>query len=156
MPYFQNDLFSLSIYYNTTNTKIVMALFTPIVNTGYIPQTYKILKKYLPSILRSKCFNKYNYPFRKEVKQTEIGHLLEHILLENICLLKKELGLRNPIHNGLTEWNWKKEPGIFFINIDASYKDKDVFVKALDKSIFLLLYIFQTAPQIKSNFLRLS
>lgn len=142
-----NNLFSLFIEYDEVSTKMTMQIYGQIVNTEHIPSTYSMLEKYLPSILRSECFNNKEYPFKKEVKKTEIGHLFEHILLEYLSNLKRELGFEDSIHNGVTEWKLKEESkGIFYISIDAGYKDRDIFEPALYKSIQLLRDLFQTIP----------
>lgn len=119
-----------------------MEILAPTVTTGVIPHTYILLKKYLPSILKSKCFNDNNYPFDREVKNTEIGHLFEHILLEYLCMQKMAQGFENPVHNGLTSWNWEKDKrGIFHINIDAGHGNGVILKPALEKSISLTMKI---------------
>src|SRR5688572_29431065 len=95
----KNNFFSLDVNQNRLNTKIVMRLFVSTFSTKNIPQTYLLLEKHLPSILRSKCFNQNNYPFKIEVLDTEIGHLFEHILLEYLCEQKRLEGVDNPVYN---------------------------------------------------------
>lgn len=136
--YYKSSFFDLLVDTGNTSTDITISFFTKDVTTGKIPEISLMLKQKLPSILRSKCFNEYNFPFRKEVKNTELGHLFEHILLEYICEVKKELGLAHPVHNGMTRWNWYKEKrGIFHISIDVGIKDRDLFQVALHKTIKL-------------------
>lgn len=139
-----NDLFCLSIDQAKADTSITMELLVPVLNTRQIPATFSILKKYLPSIFFSKCFNEENYPFVREVKETEIGHLFEHILLEYLCEIKLARGIQNPVHNGLTKWDWDKDAqGIFNIQIDIGDQDREIFNLALESSIKLLETIFQ-------------
>lgn len=151
--YHKNDLFSLAIHQGEIDTKIVMELFASEVNTEYIPATYPLLAKYIPTILYSKCFNEKNYPFSKEVEKTEIGHLFEHILLEYLCRFKLAAGLKDPIHNGVTKWDWKKDAkGVFHILIDSGYRDYHIFREALENSIRLTFNILSNHTNRRSLF----
>ncbi|MBI4038798.1 hypothetical protein HY384_02465 [Candidatus Daviesbacteria bacterium] len=115
------------------------------VNTKHLPATYSLLKQHIPTILYSKCFNEENYPFFKEVRKTEIGHLFEHILLEYLYHLKLASGIEDPIHNGLTKWDWEEDAmGIFHISIDSGYKDHHLFKTALENSIWLTFNILNS------------
>lgn len=142
MTTINNENFILSIEHNDSLTNLKMEVLGDIISTSQLPTTYRILKLHLPSILRSKCFNENNYPFSKEVRDTEIGHLFEHILLEYMCLIKTQKGHKRPIHNGLTQWNWQREAkGVFHIQIDSGVEDKAFFVEALTRSIDLTAQI---------------
>lgn len=125
----------------------------PIINTNQIPHIVQYLKHAFPSVLTTQCFNDQNLPFSQEVKDTEIGHLFEHILLEELCLLKIQRGSRCATFNGITNWNWVKEPqGTFHIEIDSTYKDADILVEALDKTLKLVeIIIPQNIPQKKKH-----
>jgi hypothetical protein len=148
-----NELFSLDINPRKKSTKITMKMLTSVITTDKIPATYSILKSHLPSILRSKCFNENNFRFSKEVKCTEIGHLFEHILLEYLSQFKFAQGHKNPIFNGLTSWNWKKEErGTFHIKIDAGLDDKEIFSLAMKRSTDLLTFILQKAENNIPNY----
>lgn len=139
-----NTFFSLNIKKSLHNTLITMNLFIPVMNTAHIPHTYALLKKMLPTILMSKCFNEENLPFSQEVKKTEIGHLFEHILLEYLCELKLAKGYSEAVYAGRTNWNWKVDPyGTFHIIIDAGSEDTDILPEALERSINLLKIILQ-------------
>src|SRR5437868_15160394 len=83
-PDIHSNYFKLSVKQKSSETYVKMVLFSPTVNTYMIPQTHKILLKFLPRIYLSKCFNEKGLSFSQEVKKTEIGHLFEHILLEYI------------------------------------------------------------------------
>lgn len=133
-----NNFFDLTIDQGNKATNIVMKMLAPVINTKDIPQTYFMLKKYLPKILKSKCFNQDNRPFDIEVRSTEIGHLFEHILLEYLCEEKTSQGIDRPIYNGVTEWDWNRDrKGVFHINIDVGQRERSVFEQALIKSIDL-------------------
>lgn len=143
-----NEFFSFDVRTYSKSTTIHMKLLTPFVTTEDIPEVSLILKKRLPSIMRSRCFNENNFAFPREVKNTEIGHLFEHIILEYLSDLKYASGTKNPVYNGLTRWNWvKEEKGVFHIEIDSGYEDKEIFTIALQKSTELLYFILQsTSP----------
>ena len=137
--YAVDDLFSLMVTQHSSNTQIVMKLLTPTVNTRDIPWTYSFLKKNLPSVLASKCFNEENLPFAIEVRRTEIGHLFEHILLEYLCEEKLMKGYSSAVFSGNTKWNWSRDPwGMFHIYVSMRRSDSDIFPQALEKSITLL------------------
>lgn len=141
---YEDHVFSLDISRGRTKTTICMSLYTPVVNTRHIPTVYAVLKKLLPTVLSSKCFNEDNLPFAMEVRQTEIGHLFEHILLEYLCEAKLALGCDTAIYSGSTSWNWHKNPkGTFHITITSGAKDSQFFEEALIKTIQLTKFLLQ-------------
>lgn len=150
--YSVEDLFSLVIQHNLENTRIVMKLLIPTVNTKDMPWTYPMLEKYLPSALRSTCFNEEKLPFAVEVRRTEIGHLFEHILLEYLCQEKLLKGYDKAIFSGNTQWNWRRDPrGMFHIYINLHYSDADIFPEALEKSIALAKMILRNEAEQSYN-----
>jgi len=145
--YPNEDYFKLFIKRSKTRTLIHMQVLTGVVNTRDIPSTYNILARFLPGILKSKCFNDEKIPFFEEVRETEIGHLFEHILLEYLCQLKITEGADDVVYSGITDWNWYKDPrGLFHITIDSGQDDADIFPIALEKSMTLLNYIMEEGP----------
>ncbi len=142
---YTSEIFSLFLSQNTSRTTLLMQMHTDVVNTRRIPTTYRFLQQFSPQVLRTKCFNDHDLPFKEEVKATEVGHLFEHILLEKICTLKMNRGFGRVIVNGNTSWNWKKEEwGSFHITIDKGSLDRDVFDEALDEAIRLIELLFLT------------
>lgn len=116
-----------------------MDVFTDIVNTRDIPSTHLILSKVLPSIFGSMCYNNEQLPFEEEVKQTEVGHLFEHVLLEYICELKTKLCEQNVEVSGVTNWDWRKEKrGTFHIVVTIGRADAAIFRMAMHKTIELV------------------
>ena len=143
---YSNEFFSFDIQRYKRSSKIVLKTLTPFVKTETIPATRAILKNRLPSVFRSKCFNENNYSFSREVRNTEIGHLFEHIILEYLSEFKCLQGAKHTVYNGLTSWNWvKEERGIFHIEIDAGYEDREIFNAAIQKSTILLEEILLSA-----------
>lgn len=133
------NLFTLSIDRQKHKIRILMQLLIPQVNTKDFPLTQQLLQLYLPSIFRSTCYNEDNLPFHKEVTQTEVGHLFEHILLEYLCIVQLENGLEEATYEGVTDWNWVREPqGSFHITINTEADDLDILHQALDRSITLM------------------
>lgn len=152
MNIFRNNHFLLRVNNDIDSTDMVMELVGDKVTTVDIKDTLSYLQKNLPSILFSKCYNQKNYPFSKEVEDTEIGHLFEHIILEYLSIIKKASGLPNYIHNGVTSWNWVEERrGVFHISIDAGEKDFVYFMDALEKSLKLTLEILDSKTGFESQ-----
>lgn len=131
-------LFSLYTKTTAKKTRIRMESQTNKIYTKDLPRTTGVLKRFLPSIFHCECFNYNNHSFSEEVKNTELGHLFEHMLLEFLCLKKIEEGHDGAIFEGKTSWNWKKDKsGTFYIDINAGKNDFSIFNDALTKSINL-------------------
>lgn len=141
-----SDSFYLTVNQEPKSVYMVMGLYSPVVNTKYLPQTVEIIKKSCPSVLKTMCFNEDNLPFSEEVKKTEIGHLFEHILLEYLCLEKLSGGFEKVVHNGNTNWNWVEDmEGTFHITVDSSLNDLPFFTKALEKTIQVVEKVLQSS-----------
>ena len=96
------------------------------------------MDQHLPTIYKHKCFNPLNLSFNKEVEDTEIGHLFEHIILEYLYKYKTENSKSKVIFKGKTFWNWKKDQfGTFYITINNNLEDIELFKKALNNAILL-------------------
>lgn len=137
--FYNENLFLLEIDQKLNGTGIKMKLFTGYLNTQNLPNTRSLLKKVLPSVLGSKCFNEKNLAFDEEVRSTEIGHLFEHILLEYLTKLKKFYEGKHVSFSGVTSWDWtRNEHGVFHITVSAGARDAKIFEEALIMSIQLL------------------
>lgn len=136
---FDTDLFNIKVFTSSKRLSILMVLNIDDVTTKGLPQTAPILQTLLPSINQHKCFNNYHLPFSEELKNTEMGHLFEHILLEYLSLMKLENGCKDVCFEGETSWDWHKEDrGIFHIDIKLSPEDMALVYQAIQKSIDLL------------------
>ena len=136
--------FSLEVNSGGKKTDVVMHLTCKHVTTETLPRTYKVLKQVLPSIFKTTCFNDNEFSFATEVKNTEIGHLFEHIIITYLCEISIELENCNVIFNGETSWNWNKEPlGTYHITFNVGKKDTLLFLEALTLSISLIEFILQ-------------
>lgn len=143
--YHIEKLFSLNVTQKMRSTKIVMQTHHKYVNTGYIPSVERLLRKHLPTVLLTECYNDDNLPFAREVKSTEIGHLFEHILLEYLCQLKIAKGSDSAAFSGRTSWNWIRDPrGKFHIRLSLGKNDADILPEGLEKTIKLMKIIFET------------
>jgi cyanophycin synthase-like protein len=146
--YFVENLFSLAIIQKRTRTKIIMDLLHNQINTKEIPFITDLLKANLPSILGATCYNDLNLPFDEEVRNTEIGHLFEHILLEYLCQRKLAKGAKRATYAGRTSWNWKRDPfGRFYIHLNIGKKDADILPLALEQTVSLMKTILEYNKQ---------
>lgn len=135
--------YSLEIFHGEEKTLIKMIVHDPRIITSQIPSTYPLLRQFLPTIFRCKCFNGANLAFSEEVQDTEVAHLFEHILLEYLCHAKVSSGVERITFKGETSWNWLMDPkGVFYIEIDAGHKDIFHFQTAMQKSVQLMNLIF--------------
>lgn len=140
-----SDNYKLAIKISRNGTtNITMALLTSFYHTSFLPRTQEILHSNLPEVLKTQCFNDSDLPFNIEVKNTEIGHLFEHIILEYMCQLKIANGYKKASFRGVTKWNWRKDArGTFHIKIDVRPTDIIFLENALQKSMALLNRILQ-------------
>lgn len=137
---------NLKLKINNYPQGIMLMMYSPIIYTSNLPKIVDFLKKNLPSILQSQCFNPKNLSFREEVKQTEVGHLFEHILLEYLCEQKFREGVDDISFEGHTDWNWKIFPqGTYEIYIDYKEKCRDCFDIALKQTINLFNKIVENS-----------
>ncbi|HXS15033.1 MAG TPA: hypothetical protein VN711_02805 [Candidatus Saccharimonadales bacterium] len=154
-PFAQNKFFSLQTYYKKKSFIILMHLFTSDMHTGKLSKTRPMLKKLLPTILESTCFNEGNKPFSEEVLRTEIGHLFEHILLEYLCQAKLADGHEEASFSGTTDWNWNTDPqGTFWITISLEEHDYEYVEMAMEKTQALMHAILDhhhLVPQVYMN-----
>lgn len=123
---------------------------TPL-STRRIPQLGDILEQEIPTIFNNKCFNDEHLPFREEVKATEIGHLLEHILMEYVCINHEVLYPTPIVIKGLTSWNWfRDQVGTFKIDLTSKMLDEKIFETALDQTMALFEVIFESIEPVPS------
>lgn len=140
-----SPFFNYLISQRPDHAEITIQFHTPFYTTQALPSTVAILETLLPRIFKHKCFNNHNRSFRKEVEQTELGHLFEHILLEFLCRYKFHEGDTNINLKGLTEWNWEQDPkGIFYISLNSKIEDAYLLTQAIDKTSQIVETIIMT------------
>jgi hypothetical protein len=138
-----HDFFSLVISKQKKHIQITMESLTSLLNTQDVPNITGIIKRYIPQVLFSDCFNYENLPFSQEMKKTEIAHMFEHILLAVLCMKQCQNGNTSAVYDGVTFWNWMKEKkGIFHITITLLGEDDMLFQQALQESIVILEKIY--------------
>src|SRR5258708_18437320 len=137
--YFVENLFSLAIQQKRTSTQITMDVHYNRLNTSELPTLIEVLQENLPSVLQTTCYNDLNLPFNEEVRNTEIGHLFEHILLEYLCQHKIAKEATRATYAGRTRWNWHRDPlGRFHIHLNCGKKDADILPVALESTVSLM------------------
>lgn len=104
--------------------------------TSGAPHLPKRLFRLFPQLNRHKCENDYGYTFRRECRNTELPHLLEHLIIELQSQAEPHGVLR-----GQTVWNWKQDPrGRFHVYVDytnevlaiAAVRLAERIIKAID------------------------
>lgn len=142
---YSTEKFSLHLSLSETDLFITMQLHDQPISTRDLFDTNKILEEKLPSIFLNQCFNEKNLSFYEEAKNTEIGHLFEHILLEKLVLKKSALRKNSKPINGKTSWNWVKDPvGKFYIRLKPVHLDKREVLYSVEKAIELTNYIISS------------
>lgn len=146
---FSHQLCSLSITHRKEHTDILMQLFSEHVTTKTLPQTLSYLKKLAPSVLRTTCHNDLHLPFRKEVTDTEIGHLFEHLILD-YCSQHSEDSTRT--YYGLTEWDWHVDKrGTFCISVSLGETEQDLLYRAIAHSHTVLEKLFSSVDTLAAR-----
>ncbi|HSX39370.1 MAG TPA: hypothetical protein VLI92_02160 [Candidatus Saccharimonadales bacterium] len=131
------------IKYLNRSTSIVLK--STINSTKLFPQIDILLQQEFPQVLKTQCFNHKNLPFCEEVHETEIGHLLEHIIIAHLFESKRLQGLTNIIFDGETSWNWlEDEEGTFYITIKGNTDYLDVLSDSILKSVKILLKVISS------------
>ncbi len=148
-----SQYFQIQYRQSNKKTAITMQINLPFVSTKYLPMTGAFLQAHNPSVLRTQCFNDANLPFDIEVKETELGHLFEHILLDQLCLSEMSKGAKSSTFSGRTSWDWQKNPyGMFEIWIDIGKEQLQLLMEALKKTIALFeKLIFISLSQSHTN-----
>ena len=139
------SLFSLTFKQNADTMYIKMQTPSHIINTKDFPDTTKILRKLCPRVLKTKCFNDQNLPFREEVKHTEIGHLFEHIVLAYLSQLYSSQGILNVTFNGQTSWDWNVDAkGTFHVYVTPVNMVPGLLQEAIHKAIVVTEFILKS------------
>jgi hypothetical protein len=136
----ENSLYTLKTQKSTDAISLSMKIDTnscPSMYTRDFPHTTKVLQQYYPDVFYTSCFNQKNLPFAEEVKDTELAHLFEHILIQKMTdFSRHESGII--IYDGWTTWDWyENEVGTFNITISSINMDVSNFYKAIEPSIAL-------------------
>ena len=133
--------FDLAVQVDEESAEMVMYLKTPFQTTKSLPHTHEMLNEYLPGVLCTRCFNKENLPFCEKVKDTNLAHLFEHILLEYLIEERGKYADEKISYKGVTSWDWregKDAVGTYRISISITHEETMVLHNALRKAIELV------------------
>lgn len=140
---FSSNFFSLQYKVYSRRIKLTFIVNPEFTTTRTLVHTRDFLSAHCPHVLDTTCSNYDNLPFREEVKNTELGHLFEHMLLSYMREEKQKAGHENFCISGTTNWNWKKQMrGIFHIKIDTEAIDEKMFALALHTTCHQLEKLF--------------
>ncbi|HEY3266151.1 MAG TPA: hypothetical protein VGM37_04440 [Armatimonadota bacterium] len=82
--------------------------------THGLPHLPRRLFRLFPELSKHKCENDFGYSFRRECQDTELPHLLEHLIIELQSMIQPSGVLR-----GQTVWDWRRDPrGQFHVYVD--------------------------------------
>lgn len=132
-----NNKFNIGFRVFGSIVKIDLHMKTSIGTTKSISSCTDCLLAHVPSVFTTQCFNDKNLSFYDEVKDTQLGHLFEHILIEYMCLYK--LKFQNSVNfSGRTYWRSQYEdPRDFTVIVNCKIIDWPIFIKALKKTILV-------------------
>jgi len=137
----------LDIDFKERETVITIFILPEMISTSRINNFSEKLFKILPSLGNHFCINESNNDFAHELKNTELAHVLEHILMELIGKKDKEVKKIS----GLTSWNWRKE-GNFIYKIRIDYSKKTYFKKSLSEALSILNDLYKQPIVTKRSF----
>ncbi len=135
--------FIINLLIKKNKIVIILKVNKEKLTTAFFPNTHQILKKQIPSIFKNKCYNPDGNSFEDEIKSTETAHLFEHLLIENMCIIKTKYE-KNALYSGRTFWDENSDNYIFKIEVKCKLFDLPIFMKAFGKSIFLMDEIFES------------
>jgi hypothetical protein len=120
-------------------TKAIMIIKDGYATTGSYPNTETILKKYFPQVLDTKCYNKDDIPFSRELKNTETAHLLEHIIIQKLAYRRFDVSGFDKVYRGETIWAINESPlKKFVVVLNSTISDMDILPDILKESSILL------------------
>lgn len=149
---YTSPLFSLSLQREEKLMYMKMQIHSETITTKSLPHTLSILKEVCPRVLKTQCFNNDNLPFYKEVQNTEIAHMFEHILLAHLCEMCIKHEIKGVVFNGKTNWNWIREKkGLFHIYIHPIDMVSSLFYQATRRAIEITEFIMNSDSLIKPS-----
>lgn len=103
------------LFYDSNRVKLVVEMPDPSrYSTLHAPHIPRLLFKLFPHLARHRCENDNGYTFRRECQETEIPHLLEHLIIELQGQAQRVSKLK-----GETQWNWREDPkGRFHVYVE--------------------------------------
>jgi hypothetical protein len=95
----------------------------------YIPGLANKIIKICPGLRKHKCDNFMKQTFMRELKNTELAHVLEHLMIENLLNFDKNLHSVS----AWTSWNWKKNPKYSY-TIEIEYDNLAIIKLSLGRA----------------------
>lgn len=118
------------------------------VSTKNMPEITSFLHRHAPEVLCTECFNDHNVPFSEEVKNTELGHLFEHLVLADLCAAVSKARGEYTV-SAVTDWDWDQNPrGSFSLTFDIDVSDSSLlqwFQQAVQRCAQLLDQLLQSS-----------
>lgn len=128
--------FQVQCQQRTTTARLETRFDVEAITTRDMPFVVPFLRQTLPEVLDTKCFNPKKLPFIKEVANTEVAHLFEHVILSLLCNEKCRSGVTGAHFRGETRWNWYKYPrGTFQIDLSVTEKESSLLQTVLPRAI---------------------
>ncbi len=148
--------FVIRVHIGDTETYIYTKFFTEEFSTLEFFNTVNVLKAQIPGVLETICHNDLNLPFCEEVKNTELAHLFEHILIQELADARNAQGNYKD-YSGETAWDWTAdEKGVFHVTISATSEDLDIIEESCNKSVGILSEILSSKVSKKTKQARIS
>lgn len=133
------DLFTGGLKLKTNQVIIDLQINVDFTTTQEIQPLCDLLQANVPHIFDCKCFNQNKLAFTHEVKQTELGHLYEHILLEYLVDLKYKQTKKQATFSAWTSWDWYKNPrNSYRIELEIKSSDYAILYQAIKKTHTLM------------------
>ena len=139
--------FSLLVRSKSHATILILQFFNNAISTKQFPRTLELLKMHAPKVLHTKCFNPSHLTFKKEVVNTELGHLFEHILLSFLCEEKIRAGADRAFFDGVTLWNWSRYPKGNFKIVVSGRIEKTILHAALLQTIHVIELLLSASTE---------
>jgi hypothetical protein len=145
----QNKICQLCVSHHLFSSQIEMTMLSCHHTTASLPHTLQALQLLAPSVLGTTCHNDHHLPFVKEVTDTEMGHLFEHLILDYLAHSEPANLKTDRIYKGVTEWNWNVNPmGTFSITISVGRKEQKRLQQAIAWSCDVLQKLFEQQEEI--------
>lgn len=135
---YSSPLFDINVFVRSDHTYIFTKFFTDSLTTFHYPETHAVLKEQLPQVLETVCHNELNLPFCEEVKNTELAHLFEHIVIQLLANARESMNSYKD-YSGETCWNWNEdELGVFHVHLSSNIEDMDIIEDVCRVSVGIL------------------
>ncbi len=125
-----------AVHVSTAQAQIHILVARSVLITSELPGFDRRLLQALPTLWSTVCHNDDGLSFVDELRATEMGHVVEHVVLA----LLTDYGI---YARGLTEWNWFEHPeGTFTITLSDAIFDATSVELALVAALELLDPLF--------------